>query len=225
MRWRALRAGLALAALACGPDLAAEKQQEIEKLKAERVERVAVEKATGELAEVEARIAQAKEALAAKQAALAPLERSRDTLRAAAASERAKLPALAAAQAEALAEAKQALETAQQLDQRIERMQVRALRARDQMTLLVREIRPGDAAWATERRLATLREIVARFHTEWGDDPVLKDSAAELMAVTRPEVPPEKGREVASRVAARLTRIYALPESGAAASPDGAKSQ
>ena len=215
----------ALALLACAPDPSPELKKEIERIKAERVDVKSVEKARAELAELEPRIEAARKANEEKAAALPPLERSRDAARAAAAAERARIPGLEAEQKQALEGAKRALETAQELDQKIARAQARARWARDQLGVVLRELRANDPDWATERRLGTLRELMGRLHTEWSADPVLADAAAELMAVGRPEVPPAKARDVASRIGDRFTAIYELRDEPAAGPAAGVKSE
>ncbi len=215
----------AVVLLACGPDPSLELKKDIERLKAERVEARAVEKARAELAEFEPRIDAAHRTNEEKAAALPPLERKRDAMKAAAAAERTTIPVLEAEQQRALEAAKDALETAQELDQRIARARARAGWAHDQLGVVLRELRPNDPSWATERRLGTLRELMDRLHKEWSADPVLANAAAELVAVGRPEVPAAKAREVASRISERFTGIYELRGEPAEAPVAGSKSE
>jgi len=222
------RATLLLAAivlLACGPDPSPELKKDIERLKAERVEVKAVEKAHSELAELAPKIDAARTANEEKAAALPPLERKRDALKAEGAAERSRIPVLESEQKQALEAAKSAFETAQELDQRIARARARAGWAHDQLGAMLRELRPNDPSWATERRLGTLRELMDRLHKEWSADPVLADAAAELVAVGRPEVPAAKAREVASRISERFTSIYGLHGEPADAPVGGSKSE
>jgi len=211
---RAFCAMVWLFVVACGGDQDREAalKKEIEQLKTERVEIAAVEKAKAEVAAVEARLEAARQENTAKQASLADLEKKRDVRRRAASSERERTAKLGTEKAQALEQAKQAVEAAQQLDQKIAHAQARALWARDQLALFAHEIQPEDAAWATTRRLAALREFVARTHKEWGDDPELSDSAAELESVGGADhAAAEKARAVAGRLSARFSRIYELP--------------
>jgi len=215
----------AVVLFACGPDPSLELKKDIERLKAERVEARAVEKARAELAELEPRIDAARRTNGEKATALPPFERKRDAMKAATAAERARIPELEAEQKRALEGAISALEAAQELDQRIARVRARAGWARDQLGVVLRELRPNDPSWATERRLGTLRELTDRLHKEWSTDPVLADAAAELVAVGRPEVPPAKAREVASRISQRFTDIYELSGEPADAPVGGSKSE
>lgn len=205
-------AGAAL--LACGADPSEELRKDIERLEQSRVETKAVEKVNAELAEVAARIADAERQLEEKTVAVASLERRRDALRAETAAEREKLPGIEAERKQALDDAQRALETAAKLDGEIARARERGAVVREQISSLVQEIRSSDPEWATRRRLGTLRELMGRYRDEWPKDPALAAAAAELVAVGRPEVAPEKAREVAQRIGARLTRIYDLPPPG-----------
>jgi hypothetical protein len=205
--------------VACSEDPSVELRKDLERLKTERVEIKAVEKAQAELGEVTARIEAARRVNEEKLAALPPLEQKRDALKAVAGAERAKIPGLEAEKTQAQEDTKRAIDTAELLDAKIARAQARGAWVRDQIAGVVRELRPGDPQWAMDRRLGTLRELMARYHKEWAADPVLSDASAELMAVGRPEVPPEKAREVADRIGARLTAIYDLPPPGVALTP------
>ena len=198
---------VALTASACEPDRAPQLRKELEQLKTERVERVAVEKAKAELTEVEARLDSARAANAAKAASLGDLEKKRDGLHRAAAMERERTAHAEADQVQAVEQTQQAVEATQKLDQRIARAQARALWARDQIANFAREIRDGDPAWATERRLASLRDLLSRIQKEWAGDPILASAAAELGATAVPA----RAREIASQLDARFTQIYELP--------------
>lgn len=210
-------AGAAL--LACGADPSEELREDIERLEKARVETKAVEKVNAELAEVAARIADAERQLEERSGAVASLERRRDALRAETAAERARLPEIESERKQVQGDAQRALETAAKLDGEIARARARGAFVREQISGLVREIRPSDPEWATQRRLGTLRELMGRYRDEWAKDPALADAAAELVAVGRPEAAPEKAREVAQRIAARLTRIYDLPPHGVPLEP------
>ena len=206
--------GLLLAA-GCGePERAASLRKEIAQIETERVGRDAVEKARAELADVESRLRAARAALEAEAGRPEGISRQHEALRRKAAAERAHAATLTRERATTLEEAQRALEEAQALDQKIARAQARALWARDQVALLAREIRPEDPAWATGRRLVTLRELVTRLQKEWAGDPVLEAAVAEVGSAS-----PERAREIASRLGTRFARIYDLPEGGVAAGP------
>jgi len=213
-------AGAAL--VACGADPSEDLRKDIARLEKDHVETKAVEKVNAELAEVAARIADAERQLEEKTGAVVALEHERDALRAETAAERAKLPGIESERKQALEDAQRALETAAKLDGEIARARARGAVVREQISSLVQEIRPSDPEWATQRRLGTLRELMGRYRDEWAKDPAFSDAAAELVAVGRPEVAPEKAREVAQRIGTRLTRIYELPPPGVPLEPPAA---
>ena len=222
MRTRLACVLLAAALLGCKNERADALRAELAKLRDERVETVAIEKARAE-ADAEANaLTAAKAELAAQRADLAKREAERDRTRAAidAASQRvARLQGeIAAVGARAIAAAQQG----QQLDAELARVRTRASWARDQAAVLAREIRAEDPAWATSRRLAALADFAARLAQEYPGD-------TEVLAVARSAIRAEKPTAAQAQAAAaqaaalrdRFESVYALspPAVAAAAEP------
>jgi hypothetical protein len=205
---------------ACGePERSAELRKELAQLKTERVERAAVSKAQTEVLELEARLEAMRQQNTERAEALGVLARRRDGLRINAAAERARAVRLVAEGTLALEQTKQAGEAAQELEQRISKAQSRARLARDQVTVFARELRPEDPAWATERRLASLRELVIRLEKEWAGDPVLAEAAAELRAAGPSGTEAASASRIAMRLGSRFTAVYDLPRIDVAGAP------
>ncbi|HBZ70540.1 MAG TPA: hypothetical protein DEP35_12750 [Deltaproteobacteria bacterium] len=206
--------------VACGPDRVAEIDAEIEKLSAERVELSVVTAARSEADAAEHRLAEAQ----------AGLDRVREEGKRLA-NEKAQLEAAIAHEGELVEQARGEIAAAQQAtatelaeidkkDGEIAQARARAMGVREQAAVLAREIRPGDPAWATERRVKSVQEFIAKVARDYPDDPVVAELAR---SDEQPSADPAEAGALAAQKAARLrdrfTRIYDLetPEVSAGA--------
>jgi len=203
---------LAIALLAgCGSDRVDEIHAEIEKLTAERVENSVVSAARSEADAAEKWLTETQSALEEQRAAGKKLAEQKAQLLAAATHEgeltehaRAEILTTQQATAAQLAEA-------DKKDGEIAQVRARAMAIREQAAVLAREIRPGDPAWAMERRVKSVTEFIAKVAKAYPDDPVVAELA-------QPEAgsasdPVEAGALAAQKVARlrdRFTRVYNL---------------
>ncbi len=196
----------------CGSDRVAEIHAEIEKLRAERVDASLVSAARSEADAAE-------QHLAATQAAVAEQQAEGKRL----ADQKLQLLATVAREAELtehvrseIAETQQAtaLEVAETEKKEGEIVQARsrALAVREQAAVLARELRPGDPPWATERRVKSVREFLAKVSREYPDDPVVADLArsGEESATEGSADAGALAAEKAARLRDRFTRVYGL---------------
>jgi len=204
----------------CGPDRVAEINAEMEKLKAERVEASVVNTARSEAEAAEKRLAETK-------AALAPLEAEGKRLGA----RKAELEATMTKEVELVERARGELAATQQAtaaelaeterkDGEIAQVQLRAMGVREQAAVLAREIRPGDPLWATERRVKTVREFIAKVARDYPSDPVVAELAQpDGESVADPVEAGALAAQKAARLRDRFTRVYNLdtPEVAAGA--------
>jgi len=204
---------LALALLAgCGSsDRVEQIEAETKKLESERVEASVVTAAQGEADTAEQRLAATKKELELLNAEVQHLNERKRQLEAAIARE-GELAAQAQTQTAALQQ-KTALELAEvdKKDEEIAAKRTRALWVRKQAAVLAREIRPGDPAWATARRVKSLEELVSKVSDEYPDDPVVAELAAQSERSV--EDPAQAGALAAARAARlrdRFTRVYDL---------------
>jgi len=200
---------LCLLALGCEPDRVAEVNAETEKLKAERVEASVVSAARSEGDAAEHRLADAKATLDALQKDAARLGDRKKALDAALAhegelAERARTDTASTQQATATEQA-----DTEKKDGEIALARSRAMGVREQAAVLAREIRPGDPAWATERRARAVKEFIAKVAREYPEDPVVAD-----LAQPEDTADPVEAGALAAQKAARLrdrfTRVYNL---------------
>ena len=200
---------LCVFALGCEPDRVAEVNAETEKLKAERVEASVVSAARSEADAAEHRLADAKATLDQLQKDAVRLGDRKKALDAGLAHEgelagRARTDTASTQQATATEQA-----DTEKKDGEIALARSRAMGVREQAAVLAREIRPGDPAWATERRVRAVKELIAKVAREYPEDPVVADLA-------QPEDTPdpvEAGALAAQKAAQlrdRFTRVYNL---------------
>lgn len=201
----------AMLASGCGPDArVAPLREEITRLEQERVEPIAVERARDEAESATRDVVVARSELAALRLRLDELVATRDRL----AVERAQAEAgVAAARAATTAARQRIEETASRgraLDAELARVRGRAALVREQLSVLARELRDDDPAWATERRRRTLAETLQRAARTWPDDPWL----VALAAAPRDEADgAARARDDARRVIAHLETVYELERS------------
>jgi hypothetical protein len=196
----------------CGPDRVAEINAEIAKLTAERVEASVVTAARSEADAAEQR-------LAATQVALEPLRAEGKRL----AARKAQLLATVAHEGELTEHARAEIAATQQAtaatvaetekkDGEIVQAQSRAMAVREQAAVLAREIRPGDPPWATERRVKSVTEFLAKVSRDYPDDPIVAELARSGEESTSADSL-EAGAlaaEKAARLRDRFTRVYGL---------------
>jgi hypothetical protein len=191
----------------------AEINAETEKLAAERVELSVVTAAHAEADAAEHRLAETKTALAKLQEDGKQLADRKTQIEAAVAhetelTERARSEIVATQQATAAENA-----DTQKKDDEIAQVKARAMAVRQQAAVLAREIRPGDPAWATERRVRSVTEFIEKVARSYPDDPVV----AELAHSDESTDPVEAGAlaaQKAARLRDRFSRVYdlAVPE-------------
>ncbi|HME71555.1 MAG TPA: hypothetical protein VKM54_17040 [Myxococcota bacterium] len=193
----------------CEPDRVAEINAEIEKLTAERVEASVVSAAHSEAEAAEHRLAETRGALDQLREEAKRLGDRRKELEAAVAreselTERARADTATTQQATAAE-----LAETEKKDGEIGLVRASAMGVREQAAVLAREIRPGDPAWATERRVRSVTEFIAKVARNYPDDPVV----AEL-AQPEQSADPVEAAALAAQKAARLrdrfTRVYNL---------------
>lgn len=194
----------------CGPDRVAEINAETDKLTAERVEASVVSAARSEAETAEHRLAEVQTLLDQSREEAKQLGDRKAKLEAEIAHEneltehaRADTAATQAATAAQLAET-------EKKDGEITQARARALGVREQAAVLAREIRPGDPAWATGRRVRSVTEFIAKVARNYPDDPVV----AELARSDEESADPVEAGALAAQKAARLrdrfTRVYEL---------------
>ncbi len=198
--------------LGCGDDPRDGLASDIAKLKQERVEKGMEENAVREADAAEASLARAKAALDARRTAAAAVEAKRDALRAELEREAARGTALEADARRQDARAQSAMKEAEELEGRLAAERQRAARLRDQAAVLAREMRPGDPAWAVERRMQSLRQLLAHLAQQYPADPVLAELAQEKPS-------PEAAAAAAMRARDRLNAVYDLAAPEIAAPP------
>jgi hypothetical protein len=195
----------------CGSDRVAEINAEIQKLSAERVEASVVSAARSEAAAAERRLAETKAALEPLRAEAKQLAGRKAQLEAALAHE-GELAEHARAETAATQQATAAeLAEAEKKDGEIAQARARAMGVRQQAAVLAREIRPGDPAWATERRVKSVTEFIAKVAHDYPDDPVVADLA--FFGDESVNDPVEAGAlaaQKAARLRDRFTRVYDL---------------
>jgi len=204
----------------CGPDRVAEVNAEIEKLKAERVEASVVSAARSEAEAAEKQLAETKAALEPLQAEGKRLATRKAELEATLGKEaeltqrdREETAATQQATAAALAET-------EKKDGEIALVQQRAMGVREQAAVLAREIRPGDPPWATERRVKTVAEFIAKVARDYPDDPVVAELAQpDGESASDPDEAGALASQKAARLRDRFTKVYKLdtPEVAAGA--------
>jgi chromosome segregation ATPase len=210
---------LLLLAAGCPNEKADALRAEIAKLKDERVETSAIEKAKQETKEAEAQLAATLTQLEDANTEFAKREAERDQTRAAIDAELARNERL---RGEIDAVARRAQERAargQELDAQIAAVRDRATWVRDQAAVLARELRAEDVAWASKRRLDSLAEFSERVAKEYADDPVAADVARQPIRADEPT--PEQvraGAAQAARLRDRFATVYELPSREVAAS-------
>lgn len=203
----------ALALVACGADRLAELDVEMKKLEKERVPFDALEKARAEADDAEASLAALRDSLAASERLEAQSASRRDALHQDLARERAELEADGPRIEEARQAIAHALDETKRLDAEVASVREGARLVRDQAAALERQLRPGDAAWATERRLTVLDEFLKNVAGAYPDDPIAKSLAREKVAEGGDvEARAAAGRARAARLRDRFTRVYALDE-------------
>jgi hypothetical protein len=193
----------------CEPDHVAEVKGEIEKLKAERVEASVVSQAHSEADAAEKRLAETKATLDQLRKEAVGLGARKKELESALAreaelTEHLRTDTATAQQATAAEQAE-----SEKKDGEIALARSKAMGVREQAAVLAREIRPGDPAWATERRVRAVTEFIAKVAHAYPDDPVV----AELAQREDVEDPVEAGALAAQKVARlrdRFTRVYNL---------------
>jgi len=212
---------LAIVPLGCRNERAEALQAELAKLKEERVETAAVEKARADADAEASAIAAARSELEAVRTDLAAREAERDRLRGAIEAEAQRAEHLQAEIAAVGARAIAAAQRGQELDADLARVRTRAAWAHDQADVLAREIRPGDPAWATARRLGALADFAGRLAQEYPGDPTVVAIAHEAV---RAEQPTRAQAEAAAAQAAalrdRFASVYELEPPAVAAAPE-----
>jgi hypothetical protein len=200
---------LCVVVVGCEPDRVAEVSAEIEKLKADRVEASVVSQAHSEADAAEHRLGETKATLDQLRKEAVGLGAREKELEAALAheaelTEHARTDAATARQAAAAEQAE-----TEKKDREIGLARSSAMGVREQAAVLAREIRPGDPAWATERRVKAVTEFIAKVAREYPDDPVV----AELAQPEDAADPVEAGAlaaQKAARLRDRFTRVYNL---------------
>lgn len=198
---------LPLALVACKNEREESLRAEIAKTKEERVERATIEEARGDADRAAEQVAALRAELDAERARIGARETERDRLRAAVDAESARASRLLGEAADAGARAQEFAQRGAALDAEIERERMRAVAVRDQAAAFAREIRPGDAAWASERRIEAFADFAARVARAYPGD-------AELVALAA-ESAPDGGVEIAiadraARVRDRIATVYEL---------------
>ncbi len=208
---------LLAATVGCGPDRAAELEQQIAQLQQERVERKAVDDARGEADAAEAAARTAAAELPALRTERAAMERGEAATRAALATEQTRTEQARRETADTRQRCRTVLADAEELEKQVQRARLRAGVARDQAAAFARELRPGDEAWATEHRLRSFSEFLARLAQEYPDDPVLARLAQQASGSTDPRA----ASGLASRARDRLMAVYGLgPDAVGTAPPE-----
>lgn len=215
-RWISMIGVLALgfALAGCGPDpRVAPLQAEIAALEGERVEPNAVERAKADADAASADMEQARAKRDALGEHLGALRQEIASLEAAISRESRSTVAEYAAATALEEQLRNAATRGRALDERIAEIRARAELRRDQVALLAKEIRPNDPAWAIERRVRTLDELLAKLLEEYPDDRVLADVAAKRQSGLRAK-PDERDTSHAAadavRVRDHLTGAYDL---------------
>lgn len=224
---RATSVILALAAASllggCAPDPRDVLHQQIAKLREERVEPKAVESERASNAEAERALGTAREGLAAAEEELADAQAEHDVLQAQLAAEQARAAAIAQENGRVLAEIASAGQRVTELDGRIAKARTRATFLRDHAASLARELRAGDPAWANERRLSTLTQLLARAAREYPDDPVVAALARRVEPDAALAV--DEAARMAGRLRDRFTSVYALDAAAVASGPPETSAQ
>ncbi|HTF36159.1 MAG TPA: hypothetical protein VK714_20955 [Myxococcota bacterium] len=208
----------------CGSDRVAEINAEIQKLSAERVEASVVSAARSEADAAEQRLAETRAALEplrveAKQLASRKAQLEAAVVHEGELAEHARADTAATQQATAAERAE-----AEKKDGEIAQARARAMGVRQQAAVLAREIRPGDPAWATERRVKSVTEFIAKVARDYPDDPVVADLA--LSGDESVNDPVEAGAiaaQKAARLRDRFTRVYDLDSPDVAAGAPSSK--
>ena len=210
---------LLLLAAGCPNEKADALRAEIAKLKEERVETTAIEKAKQEAKESEAALAATLTQLEDANTEVGKRETERDQTRAAIDAETARNARLRGEIDAVAARAQERAARGQELDAQIAAVRERATWVRDQAAVLARELRPDDVAWASKRRLDSLAEFSERVAKEYADDPVAAEVAQQAVRADAPSAEQVRsGAEQAARLRDRFATVYELP------SPEVAKS-
>jgi len=204
----------------CGSDRLEQIEAETKKLESERVEVSVVTAAKAEADVTEQQLATTRKTLDLVHTETQHLSERKLQLEAAIAKE-GDLAGQAQTQTAAL-EQRTAAELAEvdKKDAEIAAKRTRALWVRKQAAVLAREIQPGDPAWATARRVKSVEEFLAKVASEYPDDPVVADLAAQSdQSVGEPAQAGALAAERAARLRDRFTRVYELdtPEVAAGA--------
>lgn len=206
---RAAAIVLACAALACEPDRSAELTKEIAELEKSRVARATLEKAKGETAQAEATLAEAQRALGESRAGITEQEAWVAALDASFAAELERNTRLRDRIAELEAEITAATQRRGEREEEVAAARERARAVHDQAAVLARELRPGDPAWARERRIEALRAFQMRLGNEYGHDTGIALVARETLPAD-PEEAARVGAGLAARASDRLAALYGL---------------
>ena len=219
MRRPALAAAVLLAgALACGNERADSLRAEIEQAHKDRVDAKAVEKAKHETADAETALSAGRSQLDAAKQDLAKLESDRDHARDALAAAVARNESVRAKIDEVGKHVQERSEKGQELDAKIAAARARAGWVRDEASVFANEIRPGDPAWASTRRLDALADFAARVSAEYPDDVVSKDVARAPIRATTPSTDQLRAASAqAARLRDHFAATYDLPAPGVAA--------
>lgn len=214
-------AGLLLLLLlaGCGDDRVQALRAEIAQLGEERIEPAMLENARAESEAVARELDTLREAHASAQAERDAAAERMASLRERAEREAARHGVLRDAAAQ---EVRRSQELAAQLAdvmRAVTAAQERAEWARAQAATFARELRPEDPSWATQRRLASLREFARALRLEFPDDPVVAQLAGELEG----ELPPLEAAAAAARLGERFARVYRLDAPAVAAPPPPAR--
>jgi small-conductance mechanosensitive channel len=210
---------LLLLAAGCPNEKADALRAAIAKLKEERVEASTIEKAKQEAAEAEAALAATLTQLEDANTEFAKREAERDQTRAAIDAELARNARLRGEIDAVAGRAQDRAAYGQELDAQIAAVRERATWVRDQAAVLARELRPGDVAWASKRRLDSLAEFSERVAKEYADDPVATGLARQAIRSEAPSAEQVRiGAEQAARLRDRFAAVYELPSPDVAAS-------
>lgn len=204
----------------CGADPVAEIEAEIAALDEKRVAVADVEKAREEADATERAVAlKLEQVVEAEQREKDVLAR-RDALARAVEEEEARLQGSVPNTDALRAMTDDATKKASQLVAEIAAAREAARRVRDQAAALERQFQPGDAQWATERRLQVLHDLIAQARTRYSKDPVVRRLAeheGDSIPAWDLKRAVEAGRERAARLRERMTEVFALDDPGLSA--------